>query len=101
MSEMRRLRNGSEELLGIIAHIYMVMEGLWEMGMESIPALYDLHQLCLDPHYRMGQKNANLLKEFGLLDEGGTVHNSISNVVLSAIEGEGLAMRLVSPLMEE
>jgi hypothetical protein len=91
------LRNGSEELDSLVNATMMSLRQM--MGdILGITALYDLHQICLGTNYRPSARQLEYLKERCLLQANGRPHDSIKNIVLSAIEGEGPEMTLVSPL---
>lgn len=92
-----RLKNGAEELRTLVAGITLSLRDL----METDPiALYELRELCRDRDHELLGDTKKTLQDLSLVDSGGRVHKSIRNVVLSAIQGEMLEMRLTSPLAE-
>lgn len=56
--------------------------------------------LCRDEHYWPPEKSGMRLVADGLMVSDGTIHDSIRNIVLSAVEGDGMEMRIVSPIAE-
>lgn len=93
--DMLKLKNGSEEFPALVKVTWMSMMDL----LESHPiALVELVSLCRDRDHELFGNTAVELQGLALVDPGGSVHRSIRNIVLSAVEGEGLEMRLISPL---
>lgn len=92
--ELVKLKNGSEGAEGLVNVTLVALDGL----MRSNPkALYDLVKKCRNKDYKFLGNNEKVLEEMALLN-GGKPHNSIKNIVLSAIKGESLDMRIVSPI---
>lgn len=95
--DMLKLKNGSEEFPALVKVTMMSVEHL----LESHPvAFFELVSLCRDRDHELFGNTAVKLQGLGLVDPGGKVHGSIRNIVLSAVEGEDLEMRLISPLAE-
>ena len=95
--DMLKLKNGSEEAASLVKVTMMSVEHL----LESKPiAFAELVSLCRDRHHELFGNTAVELQRFGLVEPGGSVHNSIRNIILSAVEGEDLEMRFISPLAE-
>jgi len=66
--------------------------------MASDPiAFFELSELCKDRSHKLFGNTGEKLSKLGLI-QNGTVHGSIRNIVLSAVEGEMLDMQLVSPI---
>jgi len=93
--ETVRLRNGAEEAKPLVAVIIMSLERLMN---ERPLALYDLVMKCRDRAYELFGTNGDYLKDLNLVDQDGSIHESIRNVVLSATDGEGMDMVLRSPI---
>jgi hypothetical protein len=98
-TQMLKLRNGSQEPSALVN---LTVRSLSQMmgDIQGVTALYDLHQICLGTNYRPSARQLQYLEGRGLLQANGRPHDSIKNIVLSAIEGEGLEMTLVSPLAD-
>ena len=90
-----KLKNGSEEALTLVTTISLSIR---ELLNNKPMALYDMVMKCRDDSYSIFGNNTNTLKNLALLGEDGKVHNSIKNIVLSSIEGEGLDMKFVYPI---
>ena len=98
-TQMLTLRNGSQEPFALVNSTMMSLRQMME-DILGATALYDLHQICLGTNYRPSARQLEYLKGRCLLQANGHPHDSIKNIVLSAIEGEGLEMTLVSPLAD-
>lgn len=93
--ETRKLKNGSEEEAELVAVITAALETLWK---EKPIAAYELVQLCKDSEHKLFGMAGQDLASAGLLEPGNRVHDSIRNIVLSAVSGEGFEMTLGSPV---
>ncbi len=91
-----KLRNGAEEFGPLVPVVERRLQSL----MNSDPlAFYDLTMRCRQGRaYTMFPVIESRLIESDLLQANGMPHDSIRNIVLSAVEGDDLEMRLVSPL---
>lgn len=96
--ETVRLRNGAEEA-SVLVRLMM-----WQLGelFKTQPIhFYELVMLCRDPAHRLFGATANdlvAMKLVTLVDGGpAQVHDSIRNIVLSAVDGEDLEMVLRDP----
>jgi hypothetical protein len=69
--------------------------------MPGILALYDLNEVCKGKNYTPFGDNLKKLQDLSLLQPDGKPHESIRNVVLSAVQGEGLDMHLGSPVADQ
>lgn len=70
---------------------------------ESFVALVDLAKKCKNASHKFirnpfGDSKA-ILKKLILIDESEEVYDDVRKIVLNSIEGEGLSLRLVNPLM--
>ncbi len=98
---MAKLKNGSEEHDAAVTVTMISLKHLWNSGFSGITVISDLHQICKnDPTYRAFGDNEKTLKGLALLQEDGKPHDTVRNIVLSAISGEGLEMMLVSPIAD-
>lgn len=89
------LRNGAEEAKPHVTVTMMSLEHL----MEDRPlAFYDLAMRCRDRSYKFFGDNEEYLKSLDIVDRDGSIHGSIRNIVLSAVEGDGLDMHIRSPV---
>jgi len=92
------LKNGAEEAEALVT----VTIGSLHHLIETNPiAFYELVQKARDKDHKIIWGNvSSVLKSLALLSENGAMHDSIRNIVLSAAEGDGLDMALVSPIKE-
>lgn len=95
--EMMKLKNGTEEAKPVVAITQMSIREVWQ---DNPLAIYDLHSKCQDPDYEFFGDNGEILKRLNLVQSDGRIHQSIKNVVLSMVEGEGMDMTLVSPVAQ-
>lgn len=91
------LRNGAEEAKPLVA---VTMLSLGHLMDERPLALYDLVMKCRDRNYQFFGDNEEHLKSLNIVDRDGSIHTSIRNIVLSAADGDGLAMVIRSPVKE-
>ncbi|MBD3330043.1 hypothetical protein GF354_00765 [Candidatus Peregrinibacteria bacterium] len=97
--EAARLKNGSEEFKPLVQ---MTMASLSKLAETNPIAFYELVMKCREQGHELFGNTGEVLQSLALIqDERGTVHDSIRNVVLSAVEGDGLDMTLRSPFAEE
>jgi len=95
------LKNGTSELRVLAVGTY---ESLKEMlnEAEGTIAFYGLVEVCKNPSHQIRSKaQKEYLISRSLMKPDGGIHQSIRNVVLSAIEGEGLGLILVNPIAPE
>ena len=93
--ETIKLRNGAEEAKPLVAVTMMHLETLMN---ERPLALYDLVMRCRDTNYEFFGTNGDYLKSLNLVGQDGSIHGSIRNIILSAIDGDGIDMVLRSPV---
>jgi len=94
-----RLKNGSVERTSFVSATFISLKKLMR-GMDSIKVLYDLVELCRN-NTPVVPATEKFLKDRSLLDSSGNLHSSVKNVVLSAVEGEGLGIKLVNPAIDK
>lgn len=88
-----KLKNGSEEVEALVATTMMALRGLFD---EKPMVVYELAMLARDRNHKpFGGMTADI-ETVGLVQEG-QMHGSIRNIVLSAVEGEGLEITLGDP----
>lgn len=86
------LKNGADEADVLVASVLVTLNNILDVGVAGTIACYDLVMLCRDPNYHVFGKSKKLLKDNALIDPNGTVHSSISNIVLSWSRGNGTDM---------
>jgi len=93
------LKNGSKEADTLVAVVMISLRGLFDSGgVGGALAVYELREKCKDPDHEIFGMLNEPLENLRLINSNGTVHSSIRNVVLSAVEGEGMDMTLGSPV---
>ena len=94
--ETLKLRNGAEEAKSLVATTYMILTDL----MESDPILfYELVMKARNREYRCFGNTGETLQGRNLLERDGRMHDSMRNIIVSAVEGESLDMVLRSPVV--
>jgi hypothetical protein len=90
---MVKLKNCSEVPESMVIVTMLSLETL--ISTNPI-AFYELVQKCRNPKHKMFADTEEDIKGLGLMHSG-SVHECIRNIVLSAVEGDDLDMRLTSP----
>lgn len=90
------LKNGSKEVKALVVVVMMSLEEL--IGKDPI-TFYELVMFCRDQSHKFFGSTQGALERLGFL-QNGTVHDSVRNIVLSAVEGDGLEMRLRNPVQQ-
>lgn len=97
MMKVMNLRNGTQEVAPLVAVVMMKVKALWNDTAKGGPiSLYELVYKLRDPEHRFFGDHEGRLKDAGLWPVESA---SERNVILSAFEGEGLAMALVNPVV--
>jgi len=91
-----KLKNGWDEAKPLVAIIMHTLQKLMDEGRGIV--VYELAEVCKDPTHKPWGQAGDDLKALKLLRPDGSVHDSIRNIVLSAVSGEGMEMTLGSPL---
>ena len=93
---MVRLKNGSEELSTLVAVMMVSLKNLIKTDPISF---FELVSKARDRNHEVFSRHqTGVLVGMGLMEPDGSLHSSISNVVLSAVSGEGLDMTLGDPV---
>lgn len=93
-----RLKNGTEEVEPLVITAMMSLELLFTT--KPLHA-YELVQLCRNPSHPVFGRMGEDLVGLALAERRGNgfgVHESVRNVVLSAVLGDGLEMTLGNPV---
>ena len=93
--ETVQLKNGAVEVTVFVASMMLILDRLVE---EKPVAALDLVMKCRDSNYQFFADNEEILRDRKLVEKHGTIHSSIRNIVLSAFEGDGFDMVLLSPI---
>jgi hypothetical protein len=91
------LHNGAEEPDVVVMTTMLSLGTLF----KSNPiAVYELVQLTRNPSHQPFGNTGEVLQGLGLVGEDGRMHDSVRNVVQSAIVGEDLDMSLRHPVKQ-
>lgn len=90
------LKNGAEEAEPLALAMPRILASLMQ---ENPIAFYELVMLARDPSHDMWPGTSEILEQRQLITRG-HMHDSIRNIVVSAVEGEGMEMVLTSPIKE-
>lgn len=93
--ETVQLKNGAEEAVPLVNVTMMSLRKLFD---ELPIVLYELVMLCRDSNHKPFGNCAKDLLDLNLIGPSNRPHNSIRNIVLSAVSGDGLDMTLGSPV---
>lgn len=92
--EMLDLKNGSQEPKPLVIVTMMSLERLFN---NNPIVFYELVMKARDHQHEFFGDAESALQDLSLLDATGAVHDSVRNIVLSAVTGEDLEMTLGSP----
>jgi len=90
-----KLKNGSEEVEPMVKVTMMILHNLIT---ESPILFYELVMKARDRAHEFFGTTGEELERRNLLEAGGSMHSSIRNIILSAVEGDMLEMKLGSPV---
>jgi hypothetical protein len=89
------LNNGTTEAKPLVLATFVALEGL----LTTRPIdFYELVETCRDSNHKPWGNSGETLKKFSLLQTNGKPHDSIRNIVLSAVTGNDLEMTLRNPI---
>jgi len=92
--ELVTLKNGSQEFGPFVSATMLSLERLF----DRTPIIgHELVMKCRDSNHHLFGDAASLLIARSLVSPDKTIHESIRNIVLSAVTGEDLDMILGSP----
>lgn len=93
--ETLKLRNGAEEAKPLVVVTQTILSNL----MDNDPiAFYELVMKARNPAHKIFGNVGEILRKRALLENGDRMHDSMRNIIVSAVEGEGLDMVLRSPV---
>lgn len=92
-----RLKNGKTESTVLVATVMVVLKRLFESeALPDVLALYDLARHAHDQSYKVFSPKH--LIDLKLLEDSGRMHQSIRNVVQSALSLDGDTVKMSSPI---
>lgn len=89
------LRTGHSHAKALVILVNMRLSSMLNNG-EGI-AFYEAVMLARNPNHRLFGNAGEKLAAFGLLQDG-RMHDATREIIVASVEGEGLSMRLRSPL---
>jgi hypothetical protein len=93
--DLIKLKNGAEEPKVVVAAVTISLNSIWDSGLKGVLAVYDLSQIARGKGEGVSPKTIEFLQGYNLVEQNGRLHETIKNVVLSAVDDEG---NLSSPL---
>jgi hypothetical protein len=93
--EVVKLKNGSEEALDQVNAFMYTLRRLFK---DEPIAAYDLVLKARNPEHQIFDAARNKLKHFALLLPDGEMHDTVRNIIVSAVTGEGFQMVLNDPI---
>ena len=94
--KMMKLKNGSEEAQVVVTTSMLSLRALFN---DNPIAFYELTQKAKNPKHKCFGNTQQILTGLSLLDDNGNIHDSVKNVLLSAIDGEGTSMTFGNPIV--
>lgn len=95
--EIVTLNNGAKEAKSLV-NIAMFSLGIL---MEKQPiAFYELVMKCRDDKHEFFWNTSKVLKDLQLVENDGGIHDSLRNIVLSAIKGDWMDLTLMTPIQK-
>jgi len=94
------LRNSDQVPEVTVNAVYENLETLMEDGLVGRSAIAALVKSARDNQKITSERSLKTLQELGLVEADGRIHDDVKSVVLSAVEGTGLGVTLVSPFEE-
>lgn len=93
--EIVKLKNGTEEALILVAGTMMTLETF----MKEQPSVLDqLLKVCENPEHKPIGDIGEVLEYWSMIQADGKVHDSVRNIVLSAVRRDGLDLIVESPV---
>lgn len=92
-----KLKNGSEADISIVVTTMISLEGLIN---KNPIAFYEFVMKARNPKHDMFGKTQKVVSRLALIDSNGEIHSTVKDIILSAVNGDGLDLKLTSPLLE-
>lgn len=88
------LKSGVKTTHSLVACVMLTLQALFD---EQPIAFSELVARCRRPDYALRRGSAAILERSGLLERG-TVPDAVREIVLAAVHGDALTLRLISPV---
>jgi hypothetical protein len=92
--ETVKLKNGTEEGKVAVSAIMLSIKLLRPID------VYELVMKCRDRKHQIWEPSKKPLQDLTLVAADGSIHETIRNIVLSAVEGDGFDMTIGSPVAD-
>lgn len=92
------LKNGTEEAALLVSVLFVSLKALAE---KDPMAFYDAVMIARPGGYEPFGTNGEKLRGLSIINADNSMHDSVRNVILSAVEGDGLDMILGNPRRNE
>ena len=89
------LHTGHSHAKALVAVVTMLLRDMLDKG-EGI-AFYEAVMLARNPNHRLFGNVGEKLTAYGILQDG-RMRDAVREIIVASVEGEGLSMRLRSPL---
>ncbi len=91
-----KLKNGSTEADVLVTTVMISIRSLFENGIQGLCDVYDFGSIARgEDNPAITRKTVERLTDLGLMNKDGSMHQSIRNIAISAIDQDG---NLSSPL---
>ena len=97
MMEIVKLKNGSEAPDFVVTAHMASLRSLFDI--QPI-AFYELVMVARDPAHQPCGNSGQILRSLHLIDPNGGMHDTTKDIILSAVDGDEVEMRLVSPVRQ-
>jgi hypothetical protein len=91
------LKDGSEMMTSMVTVSMMSLRSLLD---QDPIAFYELVMICRNPEHRLFGKTDTVLRSLALLESDNRPHDMLRRIVINAVEGDDMEMKLVSPVAE-
>jgi hypothetical protein len=89
------LKNGSVQFKPLVIGTMITLSHLLE---DEPIAFLELVEVCKDREHQVFGNADQVLKRLAMMEQDGSVHSAIRDIVLCAVEGKDLDIHLVSPI---
>ena len=98
-SDLLKLRNGGKAPRAVVMTTWLAVKRLADRGeVTDLMALYEARELARDPQHKLWPGTDETLRNFALIDSGGTMHGITRDVILSSVFGTETDLRVDWPV---
>lgn len=92
------LRTGHTHAAPLVAVVHMLMRSMLDDGEPIL--FYEAVMLARNPRHRLFGNSGEKLEKRGIL-ESGQMHEATREIIVASVEGDGMGMKLRSPLLSK